>query len=739
MKFCWRRQACASKIEAFVARFDDAATFRPSEGLPKMARKKDALELFLVSLLALFLELAVIRWLSTEVRIFAYFKNLPLMAAFLGFGVGCFLHQRVERLFYTWFPKLCVYLVLVISLAPMIGITHVVFVDPRQYFLLGTGLGDRAADSAPSLLQTLKALAVIVGLYFFVVAAFAALCSKLGELLNRLTPLTGYSINVFGSLCGVALFSVVSFLYWPPAVWLTIVYLLLIYFHLGRSSFRWVSIYFLLAVGTAILAEANYPAKWSPYYKVMVEPEKRLAMPVYHILVNYDGFQMIQPFGPQYIEQVPQALRSSYNRHYDLPFRLSKRPVESVLILGGGTGNDAAAALRNGAKRVDVVEIDPVIAELGKELHANRPYQSQAVRLFVDDARSFLQRNRSKYDLVIFATLDSHTAFSSLSSLRLDNFVFTIESLRQVAQHLNPGGGVAINFFAINDWLSQRHYDTLSHALSAQPIVLGNEEETILLAGPLFDSTRDLGLTNYRPLALPFTANAVEPSTDDWPFLFLEERGIPFNYLLPLFIVLVLSLIPFRYCLAAGEGVDWHLFFMGAAFLLIETKAVTALGLLFGSTWLLNSIVIGAILVMILVANMLAPVCTRTSFTSLYALLSLSLLVNFVFPLAQLNQLGWSYRILAGATLVTCPLFIAALIFAKAFAQVKSASAGLASNLFGALVGGLLEYLDMWTGLSSLNLVALVLYVLSFWFLLRSQRAGVFSPSQLRVRAGSAG
>lgn len=698
-----------------------------------MVVRRDAFDLFLISFLALFLELAIIRWLSTEVRIFAYFKNLPLMAAFLGFGVGCFLHRRYESLFYTWFPRLSVALILLIALAPKIGITHVIFVDPRQFFLLGMGLGDHAASSAPSFWQTVKALSVIVGLFFLVVAVFSTLCTKLGELLNRAKPLTGYSINVLGSLSGVIVFSSVSFLHWSPAVWLMIVYLSVIYFHFGKRSAAWVSAYFLIAVGTSIFVGLTQPARWSPYYKVMVDPDLRVGIPTFHILVNYDGFQTIQPFSPHFTDRVPKAAHAAYNRHYDLPFRLSKRPIESVLILGGGTGNDAAVALRNGVKRIDVVEIDPVIAQLGKELHADRPYQSPAVRLFVDDARSYLQGNRSKYDLIIFATLDSHTAFSSLSSLRLDNFVFTLESLQQVARLLNPGGGVAINFFAINSWLSQRHYDTLKQALGVEPIVFGSAEdqETILLAGPLFDAKRDLGQTSYIPLTVPFTANPIEPSTDDWPFLFLQGRGIPFNYLLPLFIVFLLSLIPFRYCLAGEERVDWHLFFMGAAFLLIETKAVTALGLLFGSTWLLNSIVIGAILVMILVANMVAPRCTRLSFTLLYTLLSLTLIVNFLFPLAWLNQLDWVYRMLAGATLVTCPLFIAALIFAKAFAQVRSPSAGLASNLFGALVGGLLEYLDMWTGLRWLNLIALTLYVLSFWFLLRSQR-----PQRVEREAG---
>jgi hypothetical protein len=45
--------------------------------------------LILASLLGLFLELMLIRWVSSEIRTFAYFKNFVLMACFLGFGLGC--------------------------------------------------------------------------------------------------------------------------------------------------------------------------------------------------------------------------------------------------------------------------------------------------------------------------------------------------------------------------------------------------------------------------------------------------------------------------------------------------------------------------------------------------------------------------------------------------------------------------------------------------------------------------
>src|SRR6202043_4046674 len=46
-------------------------------------------QLMVASFLLLFAELAFIRWIAVEVRIFAYFKNLALLLCFLGFGLGC--------------------------------------------------------------------------------------------------------------------------------------------------------------------------------------------------------------------------------------------------------------------------------------------------------------------------------------------------------------------------------------------------------------------------------------------------------------------------------------------------------------------------------------------------------------------------------------------------------------------------------------------------------------------------
>jgi hypothetical protein len=326
-----------------------------------MTIKRQDLELFLLSLIALFLELAVIRWLSSEIRIFAYFKNLPLMAAFLGFGVGFLLYERADKLL-DWFPRLFFALVVIIAGAKGFGLTHVVFVDPREFFLLGVGFGDHAADSGPSILQTAKALFVIVGVFFLVVATFATLTAKLGELLNREKPLVAYSINVAGSLAGILAFTLASYLQTGPFIWLVFSLVpLYVLFYRGRG--RRPIFYFVTVTVSSILFGIVNPAIWSPYYRVTVLEEPRFS--AFHILVNYDGFQAVQDLSEKGLSPFPEETRRMLSRHYNVPYALSRRPLESVLILGGGAGNDAAAALRNGAKRVDVVR-STVIAQVGR-------------------------------------------------------------------------------------------------------------------------------------------------------------------------------------------------------------------------------------------------------------------------------------------------------------------------------------------------------------------------------------
>src|ERR1700683_2235322 len=103
--------------------------------MPQSVRRY--LPLALVSFLSVYLELIVIRWLASEVRIFAYFKNFALLAAFLGFGIGCLLARR-RRNYFRFTPLLLLALSFVIAFAWRGGYTHITFVDPYAQYLIGT-------------------------------------------------------------------------------------------------------------------------------------------------------------------------------------------------------------------------------------------------------------------------------------------------------------------------------------------------------------------------------------------------------------------------------------------------------------------------------------------------------------------------------------------------------------------------------------------------------------------------
>ncbi len=192
--------------------------------------------------------------------------------------------------------------------------------------------------------------------------------------------------------------------------------------------------------------EAGTVNRWSPYYRIeVVEQRSDDGELNYHKLnVNRDVHQIMLDMSPAKGARIPPTGRwrqrwTDWKTQYDFSYLFKSSP-ESVLIGGAGSGNNAAAALLNGAGRVTAVEIDPQIIDLGRTMHPLRPYVSERVKVVNDDIRSYMRWSNERYDLIEYGILDSHTALSSLSSLRLDNYVYTVEGIRDAVRHLNPDG-----------------------------------------------------------------------------------------------------------------------------------------------------------------------------------------------------------------------------------------------------------------------------------------------------------
>lgn len=277
--------------------------------------------------------------------------------------------------------------------------------------------------------------------------------------------------------------------------------------------------------------------------------------------------------------------------------------VDTALVVGAGTGNDVAVLLRLGARWIDAVEIDPLIAEIGRAAHPLHPYSDPRVHLTITDARAFLRSPPRTYDVITFGTLDSHALLAGLSSVRLDNYVYTEESFRAARAALKPAGSVVMYHLSGMFFIAARLYQTLGAAFGAPPRVFNGDDH-------LFNYTFVAGAgavgaapePTDSPLLMP-----IERSTDSWPFPYLRERRIPGHYIGALLAVLLLGAT----FIGAAAGRDairaphWPLFFIGGGFLLLETKAITSMSLLFGSMWTVNSMVIAAILTVALLGNVL--------------------------------------------------------------------------------------------------------------------------------------
>src|SRR5436189_1901736 len=104
------------------------------------------------------------------------------------------------------------------------------------------------------------------------------------------------------------------------------------------------------------------------------------------------------------------------------------------------------------------------------------------------------------------------------------------------------------------------------------------------------------------------------------------------------------------------------MFFLGAGFMLLETKGVVHMALLFGSTWIVNSIVFFAILVMILMANLFVLAVKPKNLWPYYGLLGAALLVNALVPMAWFLKWDVTVRTILSCAVVFIPVFFAGVI-----------------------------------------------------------------------------
>ena len=150
--------------------------------------------------------------------------------------------------------------------------------------------------------------------------------------------------------------------------------------------------------------------------------------------------------------------------------------------------------------------------------------------------------------------------------------------------------------------------------------------------------------------------------------------------------------------------------------MLIETKGITELALVFGSTWFVVSIVITFILIMAYFANLLIikKIKIKTSLIYFFVLLTISL--GYFFTLTDHGALNSITQKILTPAILTMPIFFSGLAFSKQLSIEKTVSVALSSNILGAIFGGLLEYNSMYFGFRSLYILGFIMYLAAFIF-----------------------
>lgn len=691
----------------------------------------NATHLVLASLLTLFAELAFIRWVAVEVRIFAYCKNLALLLCFVGFGIGCALVAEKDR--WPGALKAFIGLVLVLRMpwqhaSPLEDISRA----------LG-GVSDLSVWGTASAVRWFSfcVAALIAGvLFLLIVLVFIPLGQIVSRQLNYAPRvLHAYSLNLLGSLAGVGLFFAVSRLMLTPAVWLGAV---LVGFALLQATSRERWFVLSLLVPLALLlhepSDRDHYTVWTPYqqieYSRLYAPNGEFAKGIME--VNHTSYQLVLNLSPDFLRRHPGLLTEPVDENsYNLPFRIADK-APRVLIVGAGAGNDVAAALRNGSGFVDAVEIDPAILALGKRENPEHPYDSPRVSLHVTDARAFLKRTAQQYDLVIFGLLDSHTQLSDFSNMRLDNFVYTRESFEEVRRRLAPNGVVFVKFAVNRPWLRRRIETMMEAAFGKTPLVFnapssyafpsacfvvspGNRVEEALAADPSLAQfvRRNGAQPDKTPIAI---------TTDDWPYLYHEGHWIPRTYYTVGILVILIALGLYRQTCGAGSHLPSLFFFsMGAGFILLETQVISRLALFFGTVWQVNGIVISALLIALLVANIVVE--RRRSISPVLALVGLlaGLLFAYWFPFSAIRLPAATVGFIS-VIVFSIPVVFAGILFSSVFRTAESPSAALGANILGAVVGGLLENLSLILGMRALLLVAIAVYCFAGLGLWKRQR-----------------
>lgn len=144
---------------------------------------------------------------------------------------------------------------------------------------------------------------------------------------------------------------------------------------------------------------------------------------------------------------VPDQLTAEEAVHFAL---LEQPKPEEVLLVGGGVGGLLEEVLKHPVKKVDYVELDPMIIRMAQSYLPKEEsgfLRDRRVKVENLDGRFFIKSTNNKYDCVIVHLGDPHTVQM--------NRYYTVEFFREVKRVLNEGGILSFALTSSESYISR--------------------------------------------------------------------------------------------------------------------------------------------------------------------------------------------------------------------------------------------------------------------------------------------
>jgi spermidine synthase len=253
----------------------------------------------------------------------------------------------------------------------------------------------------------------------------------------------------------------------------------------------------------------------TPYSRVLVytSKEEGTNRPTREMVTGPQGRQ-----SAMYIDDTTE-LALPYTRFYRLA-EYYRPAMRRMLVLGGGGYSFPKYALAHYPDlQIDVVELDPGMTALARTHFALQ--DNPRLRIIEEDARTFLQKAGSNYDVILCDVFTSHYS--------IPFHLVTVEAIGLMRSALAPDGVVLVNLLAAPEGVGNRFYKALYATFKTafpeiQTYAVFNPADkhlwqNIILAastGPSPGITNDADIAKMLTHALPAPQENIPPFTDEF-------------------------------------------------------------------------------------------------------------------------------------------------------------------------------------------------------------------------------